>query len=321
MSRLYNHQNTGVNVVSGPVKSVAEDKLSAVITVQKYNDSTKKYEDKDVKVTALAPIEAAAGQVVTAVGYKVRGDIQATALSTENIYVEEEGLAILSGKVLFANTNKEIDKDGNPRLNKAGQPKKPHFDITVAVGDGAIERVTHTVAIYNFPEKKDENGLVTRAAQDNITRYEKLFAKFDRETNPIYVSIVTQPGNSWIRRSVGKDGREWENAMMSHLGFNSIDVTFLGGKAKEMAEKAVENDECWSAFLGAGGRILGVADYDNDEHRYSKDENMRALYLQPSFDYCKEMFLKDGWINTKEYVKTVLAEKQGTKQKEEDYER
>lgn len=239
MSKMYGNQKTGVQVVSGPIKSVADDGLSAVITVQKYNKDTRKNEPEDVTVKTQLKIEEVPGSIVTAVGYKVRGVIEADVLSSENIYVEEAGLSVLSGQVLFANKNDEIDKEtGSPRLNQAGQPKKPHFDITIAVGDGN-ERVTHTVNIYNFPEKV-ENGVVVRAAQDNIGRYEKLFATFDRETNPVYAAIVTQPGNSWVAHSKSSDGRVWDNQRMSHLGANSLDVSFLNGFQKGNTAPAQE---------------------------------------------------------------------------------
>lgn len=74
-------------------------------------------------------------------------------------------------------------------------------------------------------------------------------------------------------------------------------------EVKELAEKSKENDgEYWGAFLGTGGEILDSSERNNDEYRYSDDENKRALYLQPSFDYCKEMYSKDNWINTAEYI-------------------
>lgn len=77
-------------------------------------------------------------------------------------------------------------------------------------------------------------------------------------------------------------------------------------EAKKLSKKALENNEYWGAFLGTGGRILDVFDYNNDEYRYSKDKNMRSLYLQPSFDYCKETFSKDGWVDTKEYEEAIF---------------
>lgn len=71
-------------------------------------------------------------------------------------------------------------------------------------------------------------------------------------------------------------------------------------EAKELV-RAVEksDDDYWGAFLGPGGTILDDCRFD--KFRFSKDENLRAMYLQPSFDYCKENFVKDGWMNTKDF--------------------
>lgn len=80
-------------------------------------------------------------------------------------------------------------------------------------------------------------------------------------------------------------------------------------EAKMLAEKSAENDgEYWGAFLGIGGNVLDAWEYNDTEHRYSEDEKMRALYLQPSYDYCKEVFAKAGWEDTEVYGKAI-AEK------------
>lgn len=86
-------------------------------------------------------------------------------------------------------------------------------------------------------------------------------------------------------------------------------------EAKKLSKKALENNEYWGAFLGTGGSILEASDYNDDKYRYSKDRDMKALYLKPSFDYCKEMFINNSWINTKEYQELVSV------QEEEFYER
>lgn len=72
-------------------------------------------------------------------------------------------------------------------------------------------------------------------------------------------------------------------------------------EAKILAEKSKENDEYWGAYLGPEGVILDALEYNDDEHRYSENEEMRALYLQSSFAYCEEVFAMEGWIDTKDY--------------------
>lgn len=71
-------------------------------------------------------------------------------------------------------------------------------------------------------------------------------------------------------------------------------------EAEELARKTTALDESgWSSFLGIGGTVLDNCEYD--KYRYSKDELKQSLYLQPSIDYCKEVYAKDGWVDTKEY--------------------
>ena len=70
-----------------------------------------------------------------------------------------------------------------------------------------------------------------------------------------------------------------------------------------------EYEEYWGAFLGwKGSAILDEGKYDDDEHRYSSDWEMRKLYLQPSLDFCDETYMVDDWMDTDdvtaEYVMT-----------------
>lgn len=58
-------------------------------------------------------------------------------------------------------------------------------------------------------------------------------------------------------------------------------------------------EEYWGAFLGWGGAILDDGEYDDDdEYRYSEDWEKRKLYLQPSLDFCNEMFATEDWLDT-----------------------
>lgn len=266
MSKCYTNQATGLTVISGIVKSVSEDRKEITVTAQEYVKAAKEgergsFEEKDVVLRAPVPVEdLQAGDLATATGFKAgAGKINIDTISSQNSYIEAEGLGVLSGKVLFANVQTEIDREtGQPRLTQAGNPKKPHFDITVATGSGQ-DRVTHTVKIYNTKEN------------DNIARYERLFANFDREKNPIYVSIVTKAANAqaYMRESKDKQGRIWQNQCMSHMGANSIDVTFLNGLSKEAAqEKSQEHQPQQQAApepAAASGFGYNLDDFDMDE--------------------------------------------------------
>ena len=67
----------------------------------------------------------------------------------------------------------------------------------------------------------------------------------------------------------------------------------------ETIEKSKESGEYWSAHLGwYGSAILDNGEYDDDEHRYSEDENMRNLYLKPSLDFCEETYMVEDWMDT-----------------------
>lgn len=66
----------------------------------------------------------------------------------------------------------------------------------------------------------------------------------------------------------------------------------------EEREKSLFPDEYWEAFLGWGGEILDEWEYNDDEHRYSEDWEKRKLYLQPSLDFCNEMFETEDWLDT-----------------------
>lgn len=60
----------------------------------------------------------------------------------------------------------------------------------------------------------------------------------------------------------------------------------------ELAKKAGESGEYWGGLLGPGGSILDNEDYDRDTET--------KKYLKPSFDYCRNNFQKEGWVETDE---------------------
>lgn len=76
-------------------------------------------------------------------------------------------------------------------------------------------------------------------------------------------------------------------------------------KVQELVEMTNETGEYWGAFLGPGGNIFFNPDYDDNEHKYSEDKRMRDLYLEPAYDFCKDNYLLDGWMDVDEYVKVA----------------
>lgn len=224
MAKNYLVKNTGVSVVSGKISKIADDKKSAVITVSVYNRDTKQNVSEEVAITSNEEIEVNNGQYVTAMGFKRGQNIAVERLAADNACLTLEGTTVVTGLVLFANKNLEKDKDGNPRKTSAGTDRKPHYDITVAVGQGA-DRETHVIKFYDFTTKEGR-------AVENIARYEKLFSNFDRNENPVFVSIVTDEGQAWVRKNTDANGKEWQNNMVSHMGANSVDVNFVNAKER-----------------------------------------------------------------------------------------
>ena len=234
MAKNFVAKNTGVSVISGKISKIADDKKSAVISVQVYDSASKSRKWEEVAITTDDTIEVSNGQFVTAMGFKRGTSVKVERLTSENACLSLEGTEVVCGEVLFANLNKELDKDGNPRKTQAGTDKKPHFDITIAVGQGA-ERETHTMKFYNFTTSDGRSV-------DNIGRYEKLFSNFDRNENPIYIAAVVDEGQAWVRTNKDTNGREWKNNMVSHMGANSIDVNYVNGKEKEQTNAQEQAD-------------------------------------------------------------------------------
>ena len=229
MSKIYRNTKTGIVAVSGNVKGLSEDKKAVIITTTQ-RDTDGKYNPVDFTAELTEPANEAdypVGAPITAYGYQSGANsIRAEMCSTQNSYGQcSEKLAIVAGDVLFATYRPEVDENGQPKLNQAGAPRKPHFDITVAVGTGR-DRVNHIVKVYNFTNK--ETGKVT----DNIGTMQKRFEKFDYKENPMYVSIATQPGESYSYQTE-RNGNTYENTCMTHMGFSSVDIIYTKGRQKE----------------------------------------------------------------------------------------
>ena len=231
MSRMYRNTTSGIVVVTGPVKALAPDNMSVTLSVtQRTNDGKYEPSDYTVKLTEPAnPEDFPVGKPVTAYGYQAGiNAINAEMCTSENAYGQcSDKLAVIAGNVLFASYRSELDENGQPRLNRAGAPRKPHFDITVTTGSGR-DRVNHTVKIYNFTDKNGEY-------RDNISSIQKRFEKFDRETNPMYVCIATQPGETYSY-DTERNGQTYHNTTMSHMGYSMIDSAFVNALQKDKGQ-------------------------------------------------------------------------------------
>lgn len=222
MSKIYHSTKTGLVVASGTLKSIAADGMSVVIAsgrnVKKGDEY--KFEQSDITARVNLPVEGyTIGAPITAAGYQAGPDtINADMCACgESAYVPlSDKVAVLSGEVLFTGYRDEIDREtGSPRLTKAGSPRKPHYDISVSVGSGQ-ERVLHTVRLYG---------------EDDIKSAQNRFKNFDRKENPMYATIVTQPGDQYTTTNE-RNGRTYTNTNMSHMGASSMDLIFTKERVK-----------------------------------------------------------------------------------------
>ena len=75
----------------------------------------------------------------------------------------------------------------------------------------------------------------------------------------------------------------------------------------ELIELGKKNSEYWGAFLGwKGSEVLDEAEFDNEEYRYSDDENKRRLYLGPSLEFCDVYFCAEDWLDTDDVTKDYV---------------
>ena len=87
--------------------------------------------------------------------------------------------------------------------------------------------------------------------------------------------------------------------VFEYNAFSALCVYYIDeDEAKELSQLSRDNGDYWAAFLGVGGTILDNYDYRNGDE--IKNEEL-DLYLEPSYDFCKEYYNKDGWISTKDY--------------------
>ena len=72
-------------------------------------------------------------------------------------------------------------------------------------------------------------------------------------------------------------------------------------EAGKLANDCRKDNTYWEEKLGHGGNVLDDRIYGNPNIMYSSNESQRNLYLKPSIDFCDANYMKDGWVNAKDY--------------------
>lgn len=228
MGNMYTNLNSGLTVAMGKIKSISDDKLNMVIEATKYVQNADP-QPVDVKIKSPVPFTESGyrvGYQATAVGYGKGVDgntMQAQAVLVGNDVYECEALAIVKGTVKKIFMNEEKNQDGTPKLNRDGKPRKPHFDITVAVKDEANNRwVDHVIKIYD--------GRVEPGKRGQIEQMKYRFKDFDPEHNRMAVTFVTQPAEVLERKFVKNNGEQGISYAAYHMGCVKMDYEYLGEK-------------------------------------------------------------------------------------------
>ena len=232
MSKIYRNTKTSVAVISGKVKSVAPDRKSFVISTQEWDKGSKSFENKEIEVQSSFAFEddIQVGGIATAVGYfNGPASILAQSATVKSSVFETQDLAIVSGQVVKCGLNEEKNEDGSPKLKRDGTPRKPHYDVVVAVLDDEGRRVRHMVKVYNFAD-------VTEGEKSNIDKIASRLRDFKNfEETPTCVTIVTTPGEvrSWESNF---NGQVYQNFGCDHMGFKSLDVNYMYDRQAERGQ-------------------------------------------------------------------------------------
>ena len=217
--RVYKNQDTGLTVTTGTIKSIADDRLSCVVTSETWDKSAK--QTAEVDVTARSPIaledKFKPGYRVTMVGYSHGKNLVDVDLITgSNEIFETPELAVVTGFVRSARLNPEKNEDGTTKFKADGvTPKKPHFDVSITVKDDDGKYINHVIKVYDYATEKGKKTPIERA--------QAAFKDFDAENNRIVATFVTQPGEtrSWVST---KNGKEYVNYTCDHLGYRFMDL-------------------------------------------------------------------------------------------------
>lgn len=224
MSKLY-RRNTGLIIASGKALNVRNNPVGkeVEIEIEEFDKQTK--ERKKRLITAVSNSvddDVATGKIVTAIGYQSGMDIITAHSITAGAslkYIED--VEVISGPVHKVEYKAEVNENGTPKLKRDGQPRKPHFDVTIRVPDEQGHNVSHRVKIYNFAKPRAEGD------RTEIEKAQKIFERFvDREETPVFATIVTKPGttSSWESEY---NGRVYQNFASDHLGRLSWDFNWM----------------------------------------------------------------------------------------------
>lgn len=257
--KIYTNQKTKMSVVSGVVLAISDDRKSVTIKTQEFNrdEKVRAYEDKEMVFEAPQPVaeNVVVGKSVTICGYEqidmMAGSSKWVAgyVSAGNESFEFKTLAVVNGDVVYARYNEEKNEDGTPKMTKErmgadgkiipAKAKTPHFDIGVSTVDAEGKRVLHTVKAYPDPVKGKDGQIVEgQKSFDKIETLKKRFANFDKESNPMRVTIATQPGQ--ISTSTNEyDGKVYENTYSNHMGIYSLDIEYTKAREKDKGDEEV----------------------------------------------------------------------------------
>ena len=257
--KVYANKASGMTIISGKITAIDGNKVS--IATQEYKrdaaTNTGSYENITIDGVAVKGIneDAKVGDSVTAVGQQQmnfetgENEWKFIKVSTKNASLTLPKIAVIAGDVVYARYNEEKDANGNPNMTKErtgpdgkiipAKAKSPHFDIGVSTMEpdenGGERRVLHTIKVYPDPVKdKDGNVIEGKKNFDKIDSLKKRFANFNKETNPIRVTVVSQPGTySTSQREY--NGQTYDNTYCNHMGVYSIDLDYL--KTREQAKE------------------------------------------------------------------------------------
>lgn len=266
--KMYTNQKTKMSVVSGNVLAISDDRKSLTVKTQEFDRDSKVNVDKEMTFETSLPVaeNVVVGKSVTIAGYEQIDMMAGTSkwvagyVSAGNESFEFKTLAVVNGDVVYARYNEEKNEDGSPKMTKErmgadgktipSKAKSPHFDIGVSTIDAEGKRVLHTIKVYPDPVK-GKNGEIVEGQKnfDKIETLKKRFENFDKDTNPMRVTIATQPGQ--ISTSTKEyDGKVYENTYSNHMGCMSLDIEYIKTReknksttpAKESASNEVEQE-------------------------------------------------------------------------------
>lgn len=259
--KIYNNQNTQMSVISGKIESIAEDRLSLSVKSEKYVHADNARHEEILPVSVDTPLgdDYSVGQDVTIVSFFNARSKMHEAMYIGNksgYYEEEEGkLCVIHGEVMYAGYNEEKNEDGTKKMTKERRAadgsieepheKKPHFDIAIATTEpdpnsnqeNATRRVLHVIKVY--PKKnRDKDGNETGGVDNSqIEGLKRQFRTFDRKEKPAIVTVATRPGTEWSYEKE-YNGTVYNNVQVSHIGFNSLDMTYIQAREKTQQQTA-----------------------------------------------------------------------------------